>query len=532
MTTKSKARKPARKKQAAALAPQTQPADPQQGRVLFLSQRVAGVRVTEETALTQSAVWACMRVIAETLAGMPWSVARKLKGGTHETIDDHPLNWLLDHAPNFETRAFAFREMLWSHAIIWGNGFAEIERDTIGRPVNLWQIHPARVRVLRDQGDTLVYEIHNHKGPPDYLFPNDIFHLMGPSPDGLVGWSVIRMHARTIGLSMAQEENATQINANDSTPGGMLIHPGRLSDEARKNLEESWERRHRGPENRRRLAILEENLKWEQTGLPPQEAQLVEQMQLTPAMICRIFRVPPHKIADLTRSTNNNIEHQDIEFVNDTLRPWAERGEGEADVKLIGRNNQQKLITVIDMDERRRGDTSARSLHVKEMVDRGIYSINDGLHYLGKPGIGPLGDKRFVQANMVLLENAGKEQPEQAPKPSGDEPDERMAKLEAGCMGLVVDACRRIIKRDQDAKHLADGELGVWLAKHRDYCRESLTPAVYLLAEICHASQQAADVAVSLFIDDHLKDGAGTPEAKAADMKSYLLAAAAAKGAA
>src|SRR5262249_44788654 len=192
-----------------------------------------------------------------------------------------------------------------------------------------------------------------------------------------------------------------------------------LSDPARQNLINTWNTRHRGPANRRTVAILEEGMKWSQTSLPPNEAQLVEQMQLTPAIIARIFRMQPHKIADLSKATFSNIEQQDIEFTKDTLRPWAERGEAEADIKLFGRNNQGYLVTVIDMAERERGDTQARTLHVKEMLFNGVYSINEARRYLGLRGIGSEGDQRFIQSAMIPLDMAG-QQIKTAPKPTAN----------------------------------------------------------------------------------------------------------------
>ena len=542
---KTAKRKPAKPKPQS-LAPRTEAADPEYSahRGIGYVRNTAGVQVNEISALTQTTVWACVKVISESLAGMPWRVAKLTGDGTTDPLESHPLNWLLNFQPNYETTSFSFRETLWAWALVWGNGYAEIERDTLGRPVALWQLYPSRVRIVRNDAGTLLYEVQNDGEKPTYLQQRDMFHLMGPSPDGLVGWSVIRMHARTIGLAMAQEENAGSFNANDSTPGGLLTHPSRLSDPARKNLEESWARRHRGPTNRRTLAILEEGLKWEQTSLPPEELQLVEQMQLTPAMICRIFRVPPHMVADLTRSTNNNIEHQGLEFVLDCLRPWAERGEGEADVKLFGRNNQATLVTVIDLSERARGDTAAQTQHVREMVNIGVFSINEGRRYLNMKGIGPDGDRRFIQGAMIPLEDAGKLMTQPKPSPpedSTDEPaadaptdDEPLARVQERTMAVLVDACRRMLKREGDVRNLNGDARTQWLAKHRDYCREILLPAAGVLGACLSAPPEAIDIAVVLFLTKHFESPSAdpTPEAKAVELREYLLAAASAKGAA
>ncbi len=453
-----------RKSKAQSLAPKTRKESPERNtRLQYLYYRSSGVVVNEDTAMSQAAVWACVRVISESLAGMPWLVGRLLPDSrTVETIH-HPINFLLNFAPNEETTSIVFRETLWSHALVWGNGYAEIERDYLGRPYALWQIHPSRVVPRRDENQNLYYEVDNY-GEKMQIAARDMFHLMGPSPDGISGWPVVRWHHRSIGIAIAQEENVSTFNANDSTPGGTLNHPGKLSDTARQNLQSSWNRQHQGPHNRRAIAILEEGMKWEQTGLPPDTAQMIEQLQLTPAMICRIFRVPPHKIAASianSSGTYNNNENQDIEFVKDTLRPWAERGEAQADIKLFGRNQQGSLVTVIDMGERERGDTAAQSTHVKDMFDRGMYSVNDGLRYMGKPGIGPDGDKRFVPLNMVLLDKAGEEpavtEPGNSPKEDKQENapqtgDGKLSRFEATGYKLLLDGCRRILNQAKQAK--------------------------------------------------------------------------------
>ena len=536
-------KKTARKPQT--LAPVTQPADPEarQNRgMVLLPQRTAVPLVNEDTGMTQSAVWACIRVISESLAGMPWLVGNLMDDGTIDRIPNHPLHWLLNFMPNKETEAFTFRETLWAWALGWGNGYAEIERNMRKEPVALWQLHPSRVRLFRDPGDdALWYEVSNDMGGPSYVPYADMYHLRGPSPDALVGWSVIRMHARTIGLAIAQEDNAVSFNANDSTPGGLLKTPNRLSEQARSNLEKSWAARHQGPSKRRTVAILEENLDWVQTSIDPNDARLVEQMQLTPSLICRIFRVPPHKIADLTRSTNNNIEHQDLEFVKDTLRPWAERGEGEADLKLFGRNNQANLVTFIDMSERERGDTSAQTQHVKEMLFSGVYSVDEARLYLGlkplPPGEG--GDKRFVQSAMVLLKDVGTVPPGTPPQPAPQDPvpdtneddteidtEDTLAAITDKALIVVADAFRRIGKREGDSAKLSGDALEKWRTKHKSYCYDTLAPAAQVLGACVNAPQQRVELALRTFVDI-LQTGEAPIEAdeRASRFKTCLMAA-------
>jgi HK97 family phage portal protein len=263
MTTKGRSTKAKKATKVQALAAKTVPPDPEQKRQpLFLApSATAGVRVNEDTALTLGAVWSCIRVITESLAGLPWLVFQTRPGllSTGVLQPSHPLNWLLDTQPNPETNAFVFRETLLAHVLTWGNGYAEIERDTAGRPVWLWQITPDRVEPVRFRG-RIIYDVANPSGPNSVLEQDEMFHIKGLGYDGLVGYSVIRMFARTIGMGIALEESASSLFANDTTPGGILEHPTRLSEPARAHLEESWKRRHGGPHNRRVLAILEEGL--------------------------------------------------------------------------------------------------------------------------------------------------------------------------------------------------------------------------------------------------------------------------------
>lgn len=433
----------------------------------FFFRRMSGVIVNEETALQYGAVFACVRVIAEDIAGLPWHVLRRRQDGGKDEIFDHPVDWLLDVQANPETPAFQFRETLLAHALTWGNGYAEIERDALGRPVWLWQITPDRVTPMRDEQGNVVYEVSNYDRSATYLPAQDVFHLRGLGFDGLVGYSVIRMAARAIGIGISQEENAGEFFANDSTPGGVLKHPGTLSEKAKNSLMTSWERRHKGPENVRRVAVLEEGMAYEQVGLPPGDAQLIESRQFQPEEIARWFRVAPHKIQHLLRSTNNNIEHQSLEHVNDTLMPWVRRLELEADIKLFGPINRvTRLITKMSVDSRLRGDSTARVNYITKLLSWGVLNINEAREIEGYNPVTD-GDTHFVAVNMQRLEDAAAE-PEPSPVPqlsppaegngNGDGgekeetagPDEK--ELRAYFRPLFLDAFTRVVHR---VKHRA-----------------------------------------------------------------------------
>jgi HK97 family phage portal protein len=447
----------------ATLAPDAQPPNPGENgttRIIWIPERQAGVRVNEETALTVGAVFACVRVITEDIAGLPWRVKERRSGGGSDDRPDDPADWLLHFQANPETPAFQWREVMLAWALTWGNGFAEVERDFQGRPFWLWQLTPDRVEVARFQG-RIIYDVANPRSPNTVLEADDVFHLRGLGFDGLVGYSVIRLAARTLGMAMAMEESGSTLFANDSTPGGVLTHPGKLSDPARDRLAKDWQHRHGGPTRRRTIAILEEGMKWEQTALPPEDVQFLEQRSLTPSEVARWFRVKPHKIADLSRSNFANIEDENSTHVSDTLLPWGRRLEAEANVKLFGRTNRGRRFTKLNFLGLLRGDTPARTAYYQSLLDRGVFSVNDVLELEDRNPIGPDGDKRFVPLNMQLLKRAGEEPPAPETPPAETPPDdpdegeetpfppETMAvRVRAAFLTVATDTFARLLRRE------------------------------------------------------------------------------------
>jgi HK97 family phage portal protein len=501
---KKATRKPAkpRAQKPAALSARTKKADPGHGQttVLLVPPSPAGVRVTESSALTLAAVWACVKVISESIAVMSWQVLKRRQGKGADLDPAHVVHWLLHTQSNPETPAYHFRETLAAHALTWGNGYAEIERDMAGRPVWLHQLTPDRVQPIRTGSGRLGYDIWNPRQPNTVLDMDEVYHVKGLGFDGLQGYSVIAMARSTIGAGLAMESAGDSIFANDSTPGGVLEHPGKLSDDARKNLRESWERVHGGPKNKRRVAILEEGLKWSQTSLPPEDSQWIQAQQFTVEQVCRFFRVPPHKVQHLLRATFSNIEQQSIEFVVDCLLPWAKRLESEADIKLFGQKQRGTYFTKLNVNSLLRGDAESRGKFYTLMVDRGIFSVNDVLDLEDRNPIGADGDKRMIPLNMQPLDKFGEEppEPEKPPPPPGneagtegesddDEPTEgepaRMARLAQAFAPVLEDACRRFLRREQKeveraVKALQGERLTAWVeemvANQTQYAREQL----------------------------------------------------------
>ena len=487
------------------LAPRTEPTDqPGALRVVWLSRaQTGGVSVTEDTALRLAAVWACVKVISEDIACLGWPVLRELPGGGNERVPLHPVDWLLNFQPNPETSKFTWREITVAHALTWGNGYAEIERDALGRPVWLWQLTPDRCCLERDQGGNLMLRVDNFGAEPTSLPYEDVFHLKGLSFDGLVGYPVIRYFAALLGGALSMDHSRADFWANDSTPGGFLSTPNRLGEMAIQNLVKSWEARHKGPKNRRNIAVLEEDLKWEQTGLPPETAQLVEQLQLSVEDICRIFRVAPHKVMHILRAVGwSTLEQTEKEHVTDCLTPWVQRLEGEANIKLFGRKQRGAYFTKMNLKSRLRGDTAAQTTHLRELGDRGVYDVDEMREYLDLNPLPKDGDKRAVQRNMTTLAKLGEDPkpatPAAAPSANGKpKAQAQAADLKAAYLPVLEDACGRILRRAShrvvDAgKRLEPSAFHEWfdakfVPEHAVYALEALSPVVLAFGKMAGA---------------------------------------------
>jgi len=297
-----------------------------------LSDTQSGVLVNETLALNLSAVYACVQVLSQTIGSLPLIVYQRTADGKARAVK-HPLYRVLHDAPNPEMTSMSWRQAMLLHLCLWGNHYSEIERDSGGNPVALWPITPWRVNLKRVNGQ-LVYSVGLDTGMVYVPFAN-MLHIKGLSYDGMTGLPPMRAARESIGLGLAAQKYAAKFFANDARPGGILEHPGQLSDEAATRLRKSFERAHEGLDNKFRVAVLEEGMKFNAVGIPPEDAQLLETRKFGVSEIARYFRMPLHKISDLERSTNNNIEHQAIEFVTDTIRPWLVNIEQELAFKLF-----------------------------------------------------------------------------------------------------------------------------------------------------------------------------------------------------
>lgn len=357
----------------------------------------AGVNISESSALQVGDVYKCVRCLSEAVAMLPWKVYERVARGK-AVATEHSVFRVLHDEPNDFMTSFVFRELIMAHVLLWGNSYSYIERNQGGQVVGIWPLSPATTRCKRE-GGMLSYVSRTYEGAEVSFFPDEMLHVPGLSFDGLSGYSPIQLMREAFGLSKALEMFGARFFGNGSRPDGALIHPGKLSEDAVKKLKASWEKMH-SSDNQHRVAVLEEGLVWSPFTIQPDHAQFIATRQFQRGDIAGMFRVPPHKIGDLERATNNNIEQQALEFYADSVMPWLERIEQEANRKLFSPTEKLKYFCEFETKGVLRGDSAARSAYYREMFMIGVYSPNDIRANENENPI-PDGDTYYVPLNMV-----------------------------------------------------------------------------------------------------------------------------------
>lgn len=353
------------------------------GYSFLFGRTTSGKPVNETTAMQTTAVYACVRILSEAVASLPVHVYRYRADGGKEKVIDHPLYQVLHDEPNPEMTSFVFRETLMSHLLIWGNAYAQIIRDGAGRVLALYPLLPNKMDVQRDDRGEIYYvysrssdENPNFKEYGDIqLKKEDVLHIPGLGFDGLIGYSPIAMAKNAVGMTLACEEYGASFFANGANPGGVLEHPGVLKDPAK--VRESWNAVYRGSNNAHKIAVLEEGMKYQQIGIPPEEAQFLETRKFQINEIARLYRIPPHMIGDLDKSSFSNIEQQSLEFVKYTLDPWVIRWEQSLQKALLLPGEKGKYFIKLNVDGLLRGDYQSRMQGYSIGRQNGWYSTND-----------------------------------------------------------------------------------------------------------------------------------------------------------
>lgn len=478
----------------------------------------SGVTVTEDTALGSTVVLACVRVIAETIGSLPLLVYRRLQPRGKERAPDHPLYSLLHDRPNPYMSAMSWRETMLGHALLRGNGYSEIEWSGGGEVRALWPLRPDRTRPVVDQRTGELWYETWIRGEPLRLPPERVLHVPGLSFDGIRGYSVVSLGREAIGLTLAQEQYAAGFYGNNAAPGGVLQRPieaPNLSEEAKARLRQDWETMHRGLTNAHRVAVLEEGTTWQQVGVSPEDAQAVESRVFQVPEICRLFRVPPHKVQHLKEATFNNIEHLAIEFVVDTIRPWCVRLEQAMNYRLMLPAERTVFFIEHLIDGLLRGDIKARYEAYAIGRQWGALSADD---WRELENMNPLPDQQgeiyLVPLNMVpadtLVGSPRQPQAGTAPAPRAGVAVAEVRALKAArarravvtpYSRLFVEAAARVIRRERNdvltaaRKQLAQRDLAqftAWLAEfyreHRTFVTQQFAPLHAALSDSLRSS--------------------------------------------
>jgi len=394
---------------------------------LYGSQSISGEIVTEHTALTYSAVYNAITLISGTIGALPCHLMQR-KGEKKRIADDRRMYRVLHDEYNPYMTAMAGRECLVAHALAWGNGYAEKVFNGYGELMELWPISPDRCRPEMKGGE-LVYRI--RVGNEDIYLPRErVLHVPGLGFDGFVGYSVISMARKSIGLGMALETFGALYFGQGTHPGVVVSHPGKLSDTANSHLKTSLTEGYSGLGKSHRLLLLEEGMTLVKLGIPPDDSQFLESRQFQIPEVARWFNVPPHKLKDLTKSSFSNIESEQQSFYGDTILPWLVRLEQCFNQQLLSPSDKEysgrgRLYWKHNAEGILRADTAARAAYYSSMFNIGALSINEIRAYEDKDPVEG-GDIHLVPLNMTSLENAGKlPEPAAAPKalPTPNEDD-------------------------------------------------------------------------------------------------------------
>ena len=377
--------------------------------VFYFGTSGAGKSVTVQTAIQLSTVYACVRVISETVASLPLGVYEATDDGNLKA-GDHPLYRLLHDEPNTEMTSFVFREVMLAHLLLYGNSYSQIIRSGKNTVVGLYPLLPDHMDVDRDSKGNLTYTYTTSNGKTVVIKPQDILHIPGLGFDGIIGYSPIALEKNAIGLGIASEEYGSKFFSNGARPSGILTHPNTVKNP--KAVRESWNSAYGGSSNSNRVAILEEGMTFTPLSIPNNEAQFLETRKFQVDEICRIFRVPPHLVGNLEHATFSNIEHQSIDFAVHTIRPWLVRIEQSMNRALFTDQEKGRFYAQFNIDGLMRGDYKSRMEGYAIARQNGWMSAND-IRALENQNPIPSdegGDAYLVNGNMIPITTAMKAQ--------------------------------------------------------------------------------------------------------------------------
>lgn len=448
---------------------------------IFLGAKsAAGERVTPQTALTVMAFFACVRNISEDLTKLPKKVRQSAANG-HKDLPAHPVARLFRRPSRFMNRHVFFKT-LFSHRYIYGNAYAYIHRDANNYPVELSILHPSHVSTLTNPVDSeQLYRV-TLKDGFKVFGETEIFHMSMLGCDGPEGYAITALARQVLGAAIALQKYRGSFFGNGTNPAGILTHPNVLSPEAAKRLQNQFEATYSGADNAHSVMMLEEGMTWQQTSVNPDQAEAVSLTNVTIEDICRLFRMPPHKIQHLAHATFSNIEHQGQEYDKDTLDPVVNEFTCESDFKLIGTSQVDSgVYTHVNLNALMRADTATRTQHYKDMYYMGAMSANDISRLEDRNDV-PGGDRYFVQQNLVpvdkldaLLDSKNRKQAPASPNQDtqGDNSARAMEGFRHILQSKIADILRVEAERAPKSKRIDE-----YYSKHSKYVAEHMAPYI------------------------------------------------------
>jgi HK97 family phage portal protein len=365
--------------------------------------------------MQMTAVYACVRVLAESIASLPLHVYRRSGSGNQERAEDHPLYFLLHDEPNPEMTSYTLRETMMVHILLYGNSYAQILRNGRGEAVGLYPLLPNRMSIERDEKTGQLFyrytrvtqEPPTMEGSTVVLPTEEVLHIPGLSMDGLVGLTPIAACLNAVGAGLAADEYSSRYYANGAAPLGILETPTLIKNP--ELLRQSWNEAFGGSRNAGKVAVLEQGVTFKPVSLSPQDSQLLETRRFSVEEICRIFRVPPHMVQNLERATFNNIEQMSLDFVMYSLMPYLKRWEQSMSRALLSREEKKTLEIRFNVDGLLRGDYKSRMEGYSVGINNGFLCPNDVRELEGFDRIPAElgGDTFLVQGAMIPLHMAG-----------------------------------------------------------------------------------------------------------------------------
>lgn len=365
---------------------------------------LAGIPVSEDTAMRFLAVHACVKVLAESLAVTPLILYERLPNGGKKRATDNSLYPILHDLPNPYCSSFEFREQMQGTVALRGNSYAKVIRNGGGRVLSLEPLIKSQVKVYRLESGRVAYDICDTPGSKPYTLlggEGEILHIKGFSKDGLTGLSPIGEAREAVGLGLAAERYGAQFFKNDARPGGVLEHPGTFKKaETAQRISDEWQSIYAG-DGRHKIAVLQEGMTFKPLGLSNEDSQYIETRRFQKEEICGLFRVPPHLIGDLSHATFSNIEHQGLEFLTYTMLSWFKRWEQAIHRDILTPRERETYFVEFLVEGFLRGDFASRQAGLAIQRQNGIINADEWRHIDNMNPIGgEQGTKYWAPLNM------------------------------------------------------------------------------------------------------------------------------------